>query len=258
VISVTAAVLILVLAMAYLRYRDDAGGIGPLASVVKYENNEHDVLSAIEQLKKDAVGAGTAQAVDGVVRVLKQIVLDTSDTTPKGRRIRKVGLETIKVLRKHDLRRDFGKGELKDADLVGVDLQRVNMRNLNLEGAFLLSSNFEGSDLSFASLTGSFVRNVNFAGVTMTNTNLTKVDWFNAFQLTESQLADANRETIEPCPRDAAGRYSQKAFIQRVDKEYGFAFSTYDSTTQTALKNAWVNYARVAGLCSRVEAWTRK
>jgi len=219
--------------------------------VIRYENSADTVAAAIENLR-EVVVRSKPDMVEQAVAHLKSVVLDQSNKSDDGRDIRKHAIETIKILRHHNLTADFSNDELDEVDLVDVDVSRTNLKGVSMSGAFLIRSDFSGGDLSGTDLSGSWIRNADFGACTLSGVDLTGVDWFNARGFTISQLRAAKFETVESCPRDAAGIASASAFRERFDEEYQFPWESIGGDRDRLLA-LWNQYGGPGGLCAQVD-----
>jgi hypothetical protein len=226
-----------------------------LADQVRYELPEETVTATLQTLRDDVVRRNNPQLTALAVTRLKAVVQSDSDTTNKGRHIRAAALELIKVLRHNDLTIDFKGDDLKAADLVGVDLSRVNMKGISMEDAFLLSTDFSGSDLTAANLSGAFIRNATFSGVTLTGANMDDLDWYNALGFTESILQGVDRSHLSACPANKAGAHTIADFEADYSNNYAFSLDDIGSDKAQLMK-LWNEYGAHGGLCGIVDKWT--
>ena len=231
--------------------------IDVIADQIRYENPEEKVLGAVQSVRDTVVKHQNPELTTRAVARLKLVVLTKSDATSKGRHIRKAALETIKVLRGHDLTIDFHGDDLKEADLVEVDLSRTRMKGLNLSGAFLLSCDFSGADLSGANLSDAFIRNGIYDGVDITRANMASVDWFNARGFTDGNLGTADRRNVMSCPADKRHVHTTRAFETEFGNEYTFSLEDIGSDRDD-LESFWAKYSKPGGLCDIVDQWKKK
>jgi uncharacterized protein YjbI with pentapeptide repeats len=250
------ALTLLVVAGAYMvgnRIRTaDRRAMERALRLVTYENSADTVASAVETLRQVAARS-KPEMVDQAVAHLKSVVLNQANKSDDGRAIRKHAIETIKMLRQHNLTLDFSNDELDEVDLVSVDLSRASLKGVSMSGAFLIRSDFSGGDLSGTDLSGSWIRNGDFDACTLAGVDLTGVDWFNAHGFSISQLREAKIGTVESCPKDASGIASVSAFRERFAVEYQFSLESIGGDRDRLL-GLWEQYAGPNGLCAQVDA----
>ena len=127
------------------------------------------------------------------------------------------------------------------------------MRRLNLQGGFLIRTNFAAADLSGAHLSA-WVRNADFGAADFTGTNVDELDWFNAEGFSAAQLRAVDLSTLAPCPKDESQRVSEAGFRRALREEYVFQWEQLGSD-RTQLLRVWAEYAKPGGLCEQVDAW---
>lgn len=252
-----AAVLVLCVAayvaftMYQLRHRRQ---VERIAQGLKYELSLEAVTTAITDMVAAAAAAVDPAVTSQAIEHLKALAVLSTDTTDKGREVRRRAIEAIKGLRQNDLSSDFRSGELKGVDLVDVDLSRAALKGVTLQRGFMIRTDFSAADLTGANLAATWVRNSDFGAATLTGADISEMDWYNAQGFSAEQLGSVNRATLARCPKDERGRAGEPAFRKQLDEDYGFKWEQLGSD-RDQLMRWWSIYAQPDGLCDQVDRW---
>ena len=231
--GVTAAVAIVALLVsgyaAFLYIRGaERREVQRAAANMRYEQPLEVVTAAILTLRDLGGRSSSPDITHLVVARLKAIVLTPrTDTTDKGRAIRKHALETIKALRQNDLTKDFSGAELKQADLVDVDLSRAVLKGVSFEDGFLIRpvtsqlAILTGSDLS-----GAWVRNADFGAATLNGANVDGLDWFNADGFASDQLRSVDLSSRDALSQERRRQSNRGSVSQPPGEGYRLAVGT--------------------------------
>ena len=221
--------------------------------LIRFQNSADTVAAAIENLREVVVDRSPTWW-SRRSPISESVVLDQSNKSDNSRDIRRHAIETIKILRHHNLTADFSNDELDEVDLVDVDLSRTNLKGVSMSGAFLIRSDFSGGDLGeyTACRARGFATRISAparcpVSTSPESTRSMRVDSQYA------QLRAAKFETVESCSRDAAGIASASAFRERFDEEYQFPWESIggDRDRLLALWNQYGEHGR--RLCARVD-----
>jgi serine/threonine protein kinase len=138
--------------------------------------------------------------------------------------------------------------------LYGMDYASKVLINVSFDRTFLVDAQFQESILLGAAFQKANILGADFTGADLTLAEFTGSDWFNAFGLTETQLAQARKETLLECPGGIAElRRHMDGFYATPDSLSEELWMTHgDKLTKT-----WQEYLRPGGLRDVVASWRK-
>jgi hypothetical protein len=60
--------------------------------------------------------------------------------------------------------------------------------------------------------------------------------------------------TLDGCPKDSRGHYTEAAFRSKLDEDYAFKWDQFPRD-QEQLRRVWTEYSKPGGLCEQVDTW---
>lgn len=220
---------------------------------VAYDNVSQScrALTDIANLMRAGAPAATRTAV---ASHMKDQILKLDDYGGNGvpdsvREIRKTVLDVMKEATRGDLAQLFQHRQLEFLDLFGMNFADCRLAGISFRRCFLVEATFRNSQLAGACFARACIRNVDFAGADLSAVDFTDADWFNATNLSESQLASAQRETLRECPPNEQGMRAH------LNSRYGYSFDSWPIEVQDQLKSTWREYLRPGGLRDLVARW---
>ena len=158
------------------------------------------------------------------------------------RAIRGLALEVHRHSSLGELHLYFRNTDFDCQDLFEMDFSVEPLAGFQFNRSFLVGSSFRSCDLTNCSFECSRIRNVDFAGATLSGATFSGADWFNALNLTGSQIEAVSSRSLMECPSDEAG---MRLLLERF---YGLPFASWGTEAQQELLTAWKEYLRPSGL----------
>lgn len=212
---------------------------------LNYKNvaKSRQALAELGQLLENLVSDVIREAITAAMKDFLLSVDDEGNGLPASyRELRTRAVDVLRASTGGDLRCCFEGETIEHLDLYGMNFGSCQLTGVSFKSSFLVGSKFQGANLIRASFAGAYVRNVDFAGAELSGADFTDADWFNCFNLTESQVDSIPADTMIECPPDLEGLYG---YLKR---HYGFPFESWAKADQEQLKAAWVEHLRPGGL----------
>jgi serine/threonine protein kinase len=230
----------------------EAPQIRDIAAKITFKNvaRSREALKTLRRFIEAGASAATRQAINSI---LKDVILTmdpgVGQVRDAARAVRKQTLEVLTASTGGDLGALFNADELEHLELYGMDFAAAQFAGMRFNGCFLVGSNFRGSNLAGACFEGASIRNVDFAEANLSDADFTDADWFNALNLTESQIRGVSMHTLQACPAD------EQAMHRYLTDHYVLPFGSWPSRHQQQLKATWTEYLRPGGLRDLVAGW---
>ncbi len=182
-------------------------------------------------------------------KIVKTLTTVLQNTAHLDRDLNRDIVMFLKKLTNNDLQSVLN-NELESREFLEVDFSNANLSGLSFKNAFIVLTTFRNANLSNVDLSETDLRGSDFRGAVFNQTSLEDADWYNSFNLNETQLA-ATVGSLLKCP-SPFNDPAFSAFIKDVNDRYGIHYDSYTREHQHQLKDQWQKYGSPNGLCEMV------